>query len=198
MALRARPTGGSVGRSLSGWCGAAAVVAIVAAVGACKGAGPPPTALTVPDSADQVLYGLEHNVTIDGLLRVRLLADTAYFYQGPQVADLFGVKVTFYSPEGRETSTITAQTGTYYWRTDNMEARGDVVAQTPDGRHLTTQILRYDRRSDRISGPGAFVFDAPDRHIEGDGFTADPDFRDVQTGALQHGRVRGGGGEGKP
>ncbi len=159
---------------------------------ACGGMDTPPTMSAVSDSADQVLYHLSHNLTLDGVLRAHLEANTAYFYQAPQRADLVGVTVVFYSPEGRQTSRLTSQTGTYDWRSGNMEARGNVVAVTPDHRRLTTSVLRYDRRSDQITGPSAFVFNAPDRHLEGESFTSDPEFKNVVTTRPRRGVVREG------
>jgi LPS export ABC transporter protein LptC len=157
---------------------------------ACGGVDTPPTVNASSDSADQTLYGLKHNLTVDGVLRAHLEADTAYFFQPSQRADLRGVKVIFYSPQGVETSTLTSDSGTYDWTRGNMEGRGHVVAVTPDHRRLTTSVLRYDRRNDQISGPNAFVFDAPDRHLEGESFTADPEFKNVVTTRPRRGLVR--------
>jgi hypothetical protein len=97
--------------------------------------------------------------------------------------------VTFYSPSGVETSTLTADGGVYEWRTSNMEARGNVVAVTPDHRRLTTNVLSYARDAQTITGPEAFVFEAPDRHLEGEGFTSDPDFKNVVTQRARRGTV---------
>lgn len=141
----------------------------------------PTTSQVTADSADQLIYGLNHLLTVDGVLRTRLEAVTARFYQVTQTADLDSVKVTFYSPEGRQTSTLTARTGKYDWRTGNMEAHGNVVAVTPDGRRLRTSVLLYRRNEQTIEGPNDFVFDAPGQHLEGEGFTSDPDFRNVVT-----------------
>jgi LPS export ABC transporter protein LptC len=138
-----------------------------------------------------VLFGITHHITIDGILRVRLFADTTYFYQGSQTAELHGVQVEFYSPEGRLSSTVRSREGTYYWRTQEMEARRDVVGTSPDGRRLETSILRYDRTTEQISGPNSFVFDAPDRHLEGDGFTADPDLTRIEAVRPRRGRIQG-------
>jgi LPS export ABC transporter protein LptC len=162
---------------------------LLLAAAACGGSGEPPTTGAAADTADQVLYGFDHNVTLDGVFRARLTADTAFFYQGTQSALLYGLVVRFYTPTGELSSTVTAIDGTYDWRSGDMEARGDVVAETPDDRVLTTSILRYIRREDRIAGPEAFVFDAPDQHLEGDGFTADPDFTNVETQNPRRGRV---------
>ena len=157
---------------------------------ACGGVETPPTATVVRDSADQVLYHMKHNLTLEGVLRAHLEADTAYFYQASQRVDLVGVSVVFYSPEGRETSRLTSRTGNYDWRSGNMEADGNVVAVTPDHRKLTTSVLQYSRGSDQISGPEAFVFDAPDRHLEGESFTSDPEFKNVVTTRPRRGVVR--------
>ncbi len=166
-----------------------ATVIVLAAVG-CDPSGEPPTTLAVPDSADQVLFGVTHTVTSDGVLRIKLEADTVFNYEATQTADLYGVQVEFYSPEGALSSTITARQGTYEWQTQNMEAWGDVVAETPEGRRLTTSILQYDADMDELSGPEPFVFDGPGEHLEGDGFTSDPDFQRVRTERPRRGTVR--------
>lgn len=184
------PTRGA-GRPRASWPSphlAGALLLALAAAAACD-SGEPPTTSAPPDTADQVLFGMEHNLTVDGVKRVRVEADTAYFYQRTQVAELLGVRVEFYSDQGALTSTVTSIEGTYFWRTGNMEARGDVLAVTPDDRRLTTTILRYDRAGDEISGPEAFVFDAPDQHLEGDGFVSDPDFTNVVTQRPRQGRM---------
>lgn len=154
---------------------------VAAALTACGDMGKPPVAATSGDTADQVIFGLNHQVTIDGALRTRLLADTAYLFQLSQTSELKHIKVTFFTPEGQESSTLTARRGRYDWRTGDMEARENVVAVTPDGRRLTTSVLKYKRADQSIEGPESFVFDAPQRHLEGEGFTSDPDFKNVTT-----------------
>lgn len=159
------------------------------AVAACGDGGEPPIAASLPDSADQVAFGVVHQITLDGILRVKLYSDTVYFYQASQTADLHGVVVEFYSPQGALSSTVRSREGTYDWRTQAMEARGDVVGTSPDGRRLETSILRYDRSKDQISGPNAFVFDGPESHLEGDGFTANPDLTEIEAVRPRSGRT---------
>ena len=159
----------------------AGLVAGALSIGGCRGSDQPPVTITAADSADQVIFGLDHFVTRDGVRRARVRARKAYFYENSQTAELDSMTVTFFSPEGAETSTLTADEGTYYWRTSDMEARGNVVAITPDGRRLRTSIMKYFSARNQIEGPAPFVFDAPDRHLEGQGFTSDPDFKEVVT-----------------
>ena len=141
----------------------------------------PSVTLEAADTADQVLYGMEHYVTDQGLRRSLVEADTAYVYQNTQMVEMRGVKVTFYSPSGEITSTVTGDSGTYLTRDGSMSARGNVVAVTPDGRTLRSQELKYDSRSQKISSDKPFVYDRADQHLEGNGFTSDPDFRNVVT-----------------
>jgi LPS export ABC transporter protein LptC len=156
-----------------------AIVLWVAA--ACSGMDTPPTTLTSSDSADQVGYGVTHILTADGVRRMRLVADSAYAYLGPQRHELFGITVTFYSTDGVETSTLTAREGTYDWRTGNMEARGDVVTVSPEGNRLETSVLRYERDRNLIIGPAAFRWRTPEQDVEGEAFTSDPELRNVET-----------------
>ena len=44
---------------------------------------------------------------------------------------------------------------------------------------LRTEVLRYNQAQNKVSSDKAFVFDEPARHIEGEGFTSDPDFKVV-------------------
>jgi LPS export ABC transporter protein LptC len=163
-----------------------ALVAALLLSWGCHGVETPPTVGGTADSVDQIGFGLDTYLTNDGIRRMRLRADSTYGYEASQRYLMFGVDVIFYSPEGRETSHLVARTGTYEWRSGNMEARDDVVVTTPDGRRLETSILQYNRTQDLIVGPAQFHWVTPDQDVHGDGFTSDPELKNVQTQ-----RVRG-------
>jgi LPS export ABC transporter protein LptC len=146
----------------------------------CESTGARPTTIVqASDSADQVLEGFSHYVTNQGVRRSRVEADTAYFYENTQITELRKVKVTFYDIKGAESSTLTSRTGTYRWQDGAMEANGNVVVVTPDGKRLTTQTLKYDNASNTISTDKPFVFDQPGQHMTGNSFRSDPDFQNV-------------------
>jgi LPS export ABC transporter protein LptC len=127
-----------------------------------------------------VLIGMTHYVTETGLQRARVQADTAYFFSNTQTAELRHVHITFYDARGAESSTLTAREGTYHWRTGDMEGRGNVVVVTTDGRTLKSEVMRYQQLRNEVSSDQAFVFDAPgNQHIEGEGFTSDPAFKNL-------------------
>lgn len=167
------------------------------AISACREDAVRPTmTVTAADSADQVLEGMEHLITNDGVRRTKVIADTAYLYEATQLARLKVVTSTFFSTSGIETSTITADSGTYQMRDGSMSAWGHVVAVTPDGRKLRSAELRYDARTQKISSDKPFTYDKADQHLEGNGFVSDPDFRNVvtrQPRGGQQGGVTGGG-----
>ena len=155
------------------------VIAIVLCA-ACKNGTPVTATQAVLDSADQVLLGMSHYVTELGVLRARVRADTAYFFSNTQRVELRNVHVTFYDVAGNPTSTLTSREGTDHWRTDDMEARGNVVVvRDKDGGTMRTEVMAYNRVRNEVSSDKDFVFDAPDRHIEGRGFTSDPEFKKI-------------------
>ena len=157
----------------------------------------PPVNVAAADTADQVLGNMEHLITIDGVRRTKVLADTAYLYDATNLARLKVVTVTFYDAVGNETSTVTSDSGLYQMREGSMSAWSNVVARTPDGRTLRSQELKYDARSKQISSDKSFTYDRADTHLAGNGFTSDPDFRNVVTrqprGGQRPGGATGGG-----
>jgi LPS export ABC transporter protein LptC len=154
-------------------------VALLLTVG-CKTGIPVTATQAALDSADQVLIGMSHYVTDAGVLRARVRADTAFFFSGTQRAELRNVHVTFYDATGKATSTLTAREGTNYWRTGDMEARGNVVVvRDKDGGTMRTEVMYYNQVRNEVTSDRHFVFDSPDRHIEGEGFTSDPEFRNI-------------------
>src|SRR5262245_66494283 len=60
----------------------------------------PSVTLDAADTADQVLYGMQHYVTDQGIRRSLVEADTAYVYQNTQMVEMRGVKLTFYNLNG--------------------------------------------------------------------------------------------------
>lgn len=141
----------------------------------------PTTTVQAPDSADQVLEGFSHYVTNNGILRSRVEADTAFFFESTQMNELHNVKVVFFDIKGAESSTLTAKRGTYRWQDGSMQASGHVVVVSPDGRRLATEVLRYDNATNTILTDRPFTFDRGEEHLEGNSFRSDPDFRNVVT-----------------
>jgi LPS export ABC transporter protein LptC len=141
----------------------------------------PTTTVQAADSADQVLEGFSHYVTSNGVLRSKVEADTAFFFEQTQMNELHNIKVVFFDVKGAESSTLTAKRGSYRWQDGSMEAKGNVVVVSPDGRRLATEVLKYENASNTILTDQHFTFDKGDEHLEGNSFRSDPDFKNVVT-----------------
>lgn len=133
---------------------------------------------TQADSADQVMFGVKQYLTNLGVKQAYLRADSALIYEASGRVDMRKVGVTFFSPDGVQMSTLTAQTGVYWMRTNQMSATGNVVVvRTSDGAVLHTAFLEYDPAKSQVTTDRPFVADKGAQHIEGDhGFTCDPGF----------------------
>jgi len=159
----------------------AALLLVAGVTAGCPEAERPPTSSVLPDSVDQAAFGFVRFITSEGVERAQLEADSAYHYPSRDSWELYNLKVIFRTAQGEVRSTLTSRSGTYNWRTQNMEARDSVRAVTPDDRELTTCAINYDQGRDEITGPCAFVFVGPNERLAGEAFTADPDFRQVTT-----------------
>jgi hypothetical protein len=54
---------------------------------------------------------------------------------------------------------------------------------------MRTEVMYYNQARNEVSSDQAFVFDGPDRHIAGQGFTSDPEFKKI---TATHPRGTGG------
>ena len=156
--------------------------AVLAGTAACSSKSP--TALSasaaLPDSAEQVMYGLKNQQTTGGVRKSVLYADTAYFYNDNTLVDLRRVRLVFFSSTGDSNGVMVGRTGHYDTRTQRVEGRGDVVVTSTDGRRLTSPHLVYERSVNQISSDTSFTFNEPGRTLEGIGFRSDPQLRNVQ------------------
>jgi LPS export ABC transporter protein LptC len=158
------------------------VLVVVVLVAACRGRQNAPSAPHNPlaDSADQVVFGARSKMTDGGVSKSDLYADTAYFFDDNTRIEMRGnVTVTFFTDVGAKNAVLTSKEGTYNNRTGNMEARGNVVVNTVDGRHLTTPVLRFNQSKNEISSDSSFVTTDSTRRLTGIGFTSDPNMNNI-------------------
>jgi len=153
------------------------VTAAVVALAACSDTKAPAVLPTnaLADSAEQTMFKARSLLTHAGVLRGELFADTAYFFDESTRIEMRTVSTTFFRSTGEKNATLTSRQGTYNTRLGTMEARGNVVVVSEDGRRLTTPQLRFNENKNEISSDSAFVLTEPGRRLEGVGFTSDPD-----------------------
>lgn len=132
------------------------------------------------DSADQVLFKMSTRLTEGGVLRSFLEADTAYVYQNEQRMKLRVFKVRMLDAQGNLQSTLTADRGEYLTPTGKLDARGHVLVESTDGRHLRTEHLIYDKGANQIKSDTVFTYESHEVKGGGNGFVSDIDFRNIQ------------------
>ena len=167
-----------------------AVATVVASACQDTGATPPVTARTAPDTADQTLFGVRLVMADHGVQRAAMEADTGFTYEDNSRFELRVVRSTFYTETGLKDATLTSKQGTYNVRSGNMEARGNVVVISEDGRRLDTPQLRYDPGRNEISGDSAFVLTRPEDELLGTGFITDPNLTRIRVLSNAHGRTK--------
>ena len=161
---------------------AAAAIALGASLGACRPERAPTVAgaSALPDSAEQVMFALRHQLTTAGVRRAQLRSDTAYFYDEGNRIELRKVRLVFFSAAGDSSSVLTGRAGRYDVRQQRVEGRGDVVVTSTDGKRLTSPHLVYDRVTNQITSDTVFNFTEPGRSLSGVGLRTDPQLRNVQ------------------
>ncbi len=161
-----------------------ALLCAAALLCACTDVKGPPIAAhskTLADSADQVLYGQRMLITDRGLNRAEIHSDTAYFFDENTRTEMRIVNGIFFDSQGLRDAVLTSRTGLYNQRLNSLEARGEVVITTIDGRRLETPFVRYDQRINLISSDTVFTMTTPDgKLLKGIGFTTDPDLQNLR------------------
>ncbi|MDQ6612145.1 MAG: LPS export ABC transporter periplasmic protein LptC [Gemmatimonadota bacterium] len=162
------------------------VCALVAAMvlAACTAKATPIVAkkVVLPDSAEQVLFGMSVVLTDNGVKKGRLLSDTAYMYTestGKRL-ELRRVNVTFVTPSGSDDGTMTAKAGTFSERLNRLEGRGSVIVARKDGSRLESPQLVYDNARNQIFSDSSFVLHQAKQVTTGIGFESDPKLNNLK------------------
>jgi LPS export ABC transporter protein LptC len=165
---------------------------VLVAVAGCRDGATTPSPAATPEEmrADQILYGMQHRMSHEGIQRALMYGDTAYVLQGGGNIDVVGVRMIFFDEQGRETGNLTSQTGTYQLRAGTMVAQGNVILNTRgEGgeRILETEQLHFDINGDRLWSDQAVVMREGGREIRGTSFQSDGRFQNVTVTRAQTG-----------
>lgn len=169
------------------------LLVVAALVGAACGRGDerPSSAVSggLLDTADQAAFGFRTLVTDGGLLRAEIFADTALFQNQNTKIVLLRVTGDFFGATGAKAATAVARRGAFDTRSSTLEAFGDVVITSVDGRVLRTPYIRYDRSSNQVYSDSAFVLTEPgEREMRGIGFRTDPSLSAVEVKRIRSGK----------
>jgi LPS export ABC transporter protein LptC len=156
-------------------------LAVLVVLGCSRGKEPPLAAHDpLADSADQVLYKTKSVLTDGGVMKAEVYGDTAYVFDDNTRVEMRGVRTIFFTVTGARNAVLTSREGTYNTRTNNMQARGDVVVTSEDGRRLTTPVLSFAQARNEISSDTSFTVTDPKRDMTGIGFVSDPDMNNMR------------------
>lgn len=154
----------------------------VSIVAACGDSQAPPVAKLspIPDSAEQILFNAEMMLTDQGIRRAVVKADTMLMYDENTREELRTVIARFYSVAGEQEAVLNSRQGSHNSRLGTMEARGDVVVVSKDGKQLNSPHLKYDPSRNEISSDSAFTLTEGERITKGIGFVSSPDMRNMR------------------
>ena len=148
-----------------------------------------PTGDAEMDRADQVAFGFRTLLTDEGLLRAEIFADTALFLDQSTKAALRQVHGEFFGATGAKEATVSARLGKFDTKGNSLEAWGDVVITSVDGRVLKTPMIRYDQTRNLVTSDSSFILTSPgEREVRGIGFRSDPNLTAVTVLRVQSGR----------
>lgn len=165
-------------RLFSVWPAAAAL-----AVAACLD-NPGDTATTEFErpNADEVLYGVSHTMTNNGVREALLTADNMFSWRDSANTWVIGLKIeVFDEGTGLPQATITSDRGRLDMALNELKAIGNAVLEIPgQGREIRTDELHVSPDSDRIWSELPVVMSEAGCEIEGDRFDSDMSFDEVK------------------
>ncbi|MGI9039380.1 MAG: LPS export ABC transporter periplasmic protein LptC [Gemmatimonadota bacterium] len=135
--------------------------------------------------ADQVMFGVEHYLTRDGLRRGAMKADTALTFEDASTIALRRLEIRFFDEAGADRGVLTAKSGDYDLETGGMTVRDQVKL---DGRlqneapsQLETDSLVYDPVAGELRTDAIWTLRHADGTIErGNGLVTDPALENIR------------------
>jgi LPS export ABC transporter protein LptC len=100
---------------------------------------------------DQVIEGFTLTQTTNGVKEWVMNARQAMLYESDQRVLVEGVRIDFFRPGEKASSTLTSRQGWVNTLTRDMEAQGHVVLVTPDGGRLTTESLHWNNKLGKVT-----------------------------------------------
>jgi LPS export ABC transporter protein LptC len=112
--------------------------------------------------------------SLEGTKNWTLWAEYAAMYNDQSLVDAKTVRIEFFDKEGKKFSTLVAKQGRVHQRTNDLEARGNVVVTTESGIRMETDSLRWQNRAGKILSDGFVKVTRKHDVVTGYGFESDP------------------------
>jgi len=158
---------------------------ILAAIGCSREPGPGPTGEGYTDlNADQVMIGVAHTSTADGVRSAVGNYDTVFVFNDSSAYRIKGVAQQLYDVNGAPSANVKADSGVLNLSTDAMVARGSVVLITQNNCRIESEELHYDPQTRRVWSEVFSTFIAGERRATANSFNADDGFQNVTATGL--------------
>jgi len=106
-----------------------------------------------------------------------LYARSAAMFNARSLVVAHGVRIDFFDEKGERSSTLTAREGEMHQTRRDMVARGNVVLQTVEGTRMSTEVLQFLNREQRIVSDAFVRVERGGDILTGYGFESDPELR---------------------
>ena len=128
---------------------------------------------------DQEVSDFVLTETDEGRPQWKLYARYAATYNARNVIVARSIRVDFFDENAEETSELTAREGEIRLQSRDMTARGNVVLQTREGTRMSTELIQFLNREQRIVSPEDQMVrvERGGDVLTGYGFESDPDLQ---------------------
>jgi LPS export ABC transporter protein LptC len=133
--------------------------------------------------------------SLEGRKNWTLWASYAAMYNDQSLVDAKTVRIEFFDKEGKRFSTLVARQGKVHQRTNDLEARGNVVVTTESGIRMETDSLRWQNRVGKIVSDGFVKVTRKNDVVTGYGFESDPSLDHFHLRREVRAEVRDSGGD---
>ena len=106
-----------------------------------------------------------------------LYARSASIFNARSLVVAQGVRIDFFDEKGERSSTLTAREGEMHQSRRDMVARGNVVLHTTEGTRMTTEVLQFLNREQRIVSDRLVRVERGGDVLTGYGFESDPELK---------------------
>jgi len=140
---------------------------------------PPAPRAALSDTA-QVAHGVGLVLTMGGMKRAEVRADSALFNEAVDRVELRVVRVLFLSDSGDTLSNATAPAATYELRAQRVTLKGGATVIARNGQQLAAPRVTYEAIGNRLLGDTTYALSGPGGSRSGKSFETDPTLRNVR------------------
>lgn len=134
----------------------------------------------IGETPDQEVGDFSLTESLEGTKKWTLWAEWAAIYNEKAQVDARNVRIDFFEEDGTKFSELKADSGILNQRTNDMEARGNVLVKTEDGITLETQSLSWLNLPQKIISEDYVKITQGKDVLTGFGLVSDPSLNEFE------------------